>query len=48
MLQFVQTVNSYLADYILIILLIGTGIYFTVCTRFVQIHNMAASAPSRP
>ena len=38
MLQFVQTVNSYLADYILIILLIGTGIYFTVCTRFVQIR----------
>ena len=38
MLQFVQTVNSYLADYILIILLIGTGIYY----------NMAASAPSRP
>ena len=25
MLQFVQTVNGYLADYILIILLIGTG-----------------------
>ena len=38
MLQFVQTVNSYLADYILIILLIGTGIYFTVRTRFVQIR----------
>ena len=38
MLQFVQTINSYLADYILIILLIGTGIYFTVRTRFVQIR----------
>ena len=38
MLQFVQTVNSYLADYILIILLIGTGIYFTMRTRFVQIR----------
>ncbi len=38
MLQFVQTVNGYLADYILIILLIGTGIYFTVKTKFVQIR----------
>ena len=38
MLQFVQTVNGYLADYILIILLIGTGIYFTIRTRFVQIR----------
>ncbi len=38
MLQFVQTVNGYLADYILIILLIGTGIYFSVRTRFVQIR----------
>ncbi len=38
MLQFVQTVNGYLADYILIILLIGTGIYFTVRTRFVQVR----------
>ena len=38
MLKFVQTVNGYLADYILIILLIGTGIYFTVRTRFVQIR----------
>ncbi len=38
MLHFVQTVNGYLADYILIILLIGTGICFTVRTRFVQIR----------
>ncbi len=38
MLQFVQTVNGYLADYILIILLIGTGVYFTVRTRFVQVR----------
>ncbi len=38
MLQFVQTVNGYLADYILIVLLLGTGIYFTIRTRFVQIR----------
>ncbi len=38
MLHFVQTVNGYLADYILILLLIGTGIYFSVRTRFVQIR----------
>ena len=38
MLEFVQTVNGYLADYILIILLIGTGVYFTVRTRLVQIR----------
>ncbi len=38
MLPFVQTVNGYLADYILIVLLIGTGIYFTIRTRFVQLR----------
>ena len=38
MLQFVQTVNGYLADYILMILLIGMGVYFSVRTRFVQIR----------
>ena len=38
MVQFLQTVNGYLADYILTILLIGTGIYFSVRTRLVQIR----------
>lgn len=38
MLEIVQTINGYLADYILTILLVGTGIYFTVRTRFVQIR----------
>lgn len=37
-LSFVQTLNSYLSDYILMILLIGTGIFFTVRTRFVQVR----------
>ena len=34
----VVTVNSYLADYILIVLLIGVGLYYTIKTRFVQIR----------
>ncbi|MDO4313126.1 MAG: sodium:alanine symporter family protein [Eubacteriales bacterium] len=36
MLQIVQKINFYLSDYILVILLVGTGIFFTVKTRFVQ------------
>ena len=38
LLKVVQTINSYLADYILIVLLVGVGLYFTVRTRFVQIR----------
>lgn len=38
LLQIVQTVNSYAADYILVILLIGTGVFFTFKTRFVQVR----------
>lgn len=38
LLPIVQKVNSYLSDYILIFLLVGIGIYFTVRTRFVQIR----------
>ena len=34
----VNTVNSYLADYILVILLIGVGLFFTIRTRFVQVR----------
>ncbi|MBE5737636.1 MAG: sodium:alanine symporter family protein [Clostridiales bacterium] len=34
----VVTVNSYLADYILIVLLIGVGLFYTIKTRFVQIR----------
>ncbi|MBQ0083236.1 MAG: sodium:alanine symporter family protein [Clostridiales bacterium] len=37
-LEIVQTINSYLSDYILIVLLIAVGLYFTVKTRFVQIR----------
>ncbi len=38
MLKVVQTINQYLSDYVLIILLLGTGIFFTVKTRFVQVR----------
>ena len=34
----VATVNSYLADYILVILLIGVGLFYTIRTRFVQVR----------
>ena len=37
-LKFVQTANGILADYILIILLIGTGLWFTIKTKFVQVR----------
>lgn len=38
LLNIVNTINSYLSDYILIILLIGTGLYFTIRTKFVQVR----------
>ena len=38
MLQLVQTINSYLSDCILIVLLVGTGLFFSVKTRFVQVR----------
>ncbi len=38
LLKIVQTINQYLSDYILIFLLVGVGIYFTIRTRFVQIR----------
>ena len=37
-LEIVQKINYYLSDYILVILLIGTGLYFSVRTRFVQVR----------
>ena len=38
LLKIVQTINSYTADYILVILLIAVGVFFTIKTRFVQIR----------
>lgn len=32
------TVNAYLADYVLVFLLVGVGLYFTIKTRFVQVR----------
>ena len=37
-LKVVQSINAYLSDYILIVLLIGVGLYFTIRTRFVQVR----------
>ncbi len=36
--KIVQTINAYLSDYILIFLLVGTGLFYTIRTRFVQIR----------
>ena len=38
LLKVVQTINMYLSDYILIILLIGAGLYFSIRTKFVQVR----------
>ena len=38
LLHIVQKINSYLSDYILIILLVGCGLFFTIKTKFVQIR----------
>ena len=37
LLPIVQTINGYLADYVLVFLLVGTGLYFTFKTKFVQV-----------
>lgn len=38
LLNVVRTVNSYLSDYILIVLLIGVGLMFSFKTKFVQVR----------
>lgn len=38
LLNLVSAINTYLADYILLVLLIGCGLYFSIRTRFVQIR----------
>lgn len=37
-LSIVQKINLYLSDYILVILLVGTGLFFTIKTRCVQLR----------
>ncbi len=38
LLNIVNAVNTYLSDYILLILLVGCGLYFTIRTKFVQVR----------
>ena len=38
MLKVVKTLNENLSNYVLVVLLIGVGLFFTVKTRFVQIR----------
>ncbi len=38
LLPIVQTVNAYLSDFILVVLLIAVGLWFSIKTRFVQIR----------
>ncbi len=38
LLPIVQKINAYLSDYILIVLLVGIGLFYTIRTRFVQVR----------
>lgn len=38
LLKVIQTANTYLTDYLLIALLVGTGLWFSIKTRFVQVR----------
>ncbi len=38
MLEIVQKINGYLSDYILVVLLIAVGLWYSIKTRFVQIR----------
>ena len=38
LLETVSKINSSLSDYVLVILLVGTGIFFTIRTRCVQVR----------
>ncbi len=38
LLHVVQTINSYLSDYILVIMLVACGLFFSIRTRFVQVR----------
>ncbi len=38
LLPIVQTINTYLSNYILIILLVGVGLFYSIRTRFVQVR----------
>ena len=34
----IETINTYLSNYVLLILLVGTGLFFTIRTKFVQVR----------
>ena len=38
LLKSVQTINGYLSDYILVILLIAVGLFYSIQTKFVQVR----------
>ena len=38
LLSIVQTINAYLSDYILVFLLVGVGLWYSIQTKFVQIR----------
>ena len=38
LLNIVQTINSYLSDYVLVILLLMVGLWYSVRTRFIQVR----------
>ena len=42
MLSVVQTINAYLSDYILVFLLLGVGLWYSIRTRFVQVRYLGA------
>ena len=37
LLKVVSTINGFLSDYLLIVLLVGVGVWYTVKTKFVQV-----------
>ena len=38
MLPIVKTINAFLADYVLVFMLVGVGLWYTLRTRFVQVR----------
>ena len=38
LLEIVKTINSYLSNYVLLVLLVGIGLFYSIRTRFVQIR----------
>ena len=42
MLSVVQTINAYLSDYILVFLLLGVGLWYSIKTKFVQVRFLGA------